>query len=102
MDKAYNPCAPLVEGALGAPERAVAAPVAGRPAVVRCDDDDGVLVLARLFERGHHLRELSASCFFIYQYFKDLLVKASARAVELDPHSGKNLQIKTEKMQGNF
>ena len=62
MDKAYAPCAPLVEGALGAPERAVAAPVAGRPAVVRCDDDDGVLVLARLFERGHHLRELSASC----------------------------------------
>ena len=55
MYESDSPGAPLVERAFGAPERGVAAPIAGGPPVVRGEDYDSILVLASFLEGGYHL-----------------------------------------------
>ncbi len=48
MDESNSSGASLVKGPLGASQRGVAASVAGGPAVVRSEDNDGVFVLVSL------------------------------------------------------
>ena len=76
MHEGGSPGAALPQGALGAPQRQVAPPVAHAAPVVRGEDDGGVVILPAGLEGVHHLPNGLVHCGQHGQHQQPLLAHA--------------------------